>query len=96
MRLTRTAFRQIMALKDQNLEELPDHLQKAVITKLQYILDQHHNISEIEGVKHLSGAKYLLQQQVIGALERLGETVGELQRDELAIGSFLQGESLVG
>lgn len=95
MLLTRTAFKQIMALDKLEIDELPDHTQKAMIQKLNYILEKFPHISEIEGVKNLNGAKYLLMQRVISTLERLGETVDELTLDQLTIQSFLETEPLI-
>lgn len=96
MRLTRTAFQQIMALEKVNFDELPEHTREATLAKLQYLLEQFPHITEIEGVKNLSGAKHLVQLRVVNALEALGETVDDLTRDQLLLSSFLEGESLVG
>lgn len=96
MLLTATAFRQIMDLRNHDLPSLPEHLQRATVAKLEYLLENFKNITAIEGVKNLGGAKYLVQERVVEALERLGETVDDLTLDELAVGSFVEGEPLVG
>jgi acyl-CoA synthetase (NDP forming) len=96
MRLTKTAYKQILALKGQALEDLPDHTRQGVQAKLEYLLENFRHITEIEGVKNVSGGKYLVQQRVVEALERLGVTVDDLTLDELAVSSFIEGEPLVG
>lgn len=96
MLLTATAFKQIMDLRSHDLTALPEHLQQATVTKLEYLLQNFPHITEIEGVKNLGGAKYLVQQRVVEALEQLGETVDDLTLDELAVSSFIEGDPLVG
>jgi len=94
MMLTRKQFKQIMDLKDVDWSEVATHVKQACAVKCHLILDRLPTMTAIEGVSNIVGAKFLIEQRVIEALDALDASISDMHRDDLLVSRFLDGEVL--
>lgn len=89
MQLSRDSMTRIAKLPLVVWDKQPDDVKQAIILKCQTLLAQLPSITSIEGVKNLSGAKYVVESSILKTLDNLGVTVDQTQLDDLLVANFL-------
>ena len=93
MKLSRDSMTRVTKLPLVSWDNQTDEIKQAIILKCQTLLKQLPEVTSIEGVKNLSGAKYVLETALLKTLENLGATVDQTQLDDLLVHSFLTEEA---
>lgn len=89
MKLSRDSMTRVTKLQTVVWDRQPDEVKQAITLKCQTLLKQLPEITQIEGINNLSGAKYILEKALLKTLENLGVTVDQTQLDDLLVHNFL-------
>lgn len=89
MQISRDTMNIICAFTTLNFDALEDTTQTAIELQLRVMWNNLPNITHIEGVKNLAGAKYRLEQAIVETLDKLGAPIDELSKTERAVDAFL-------
>ena len=87
--LPRRTFDHVIALPDINWDRISDKKKAQIVDRCIELHQQQHLITEIEGVRKLSGALYLYGQALLKVMDLLGVPISEEEQHDLVIDSFL-------
>lgn len=87
--LSRTTFDRVLSLPEVNFDRLSDAKKQQIANRCIELHQELHLVTEIEGVKKFSGAKYLYEQALQKTMEILGIEISEEEKEDLLIEEFL-------
>jgi len=89
MIIPNSAFKKVLELPNADWTSVSDQMIARVVERCQQRLAELPQVTEIEGIKKLTGAKYLYEKSLIDTLEALGAPISEETRTELLLADFL-------
>lgn len=89
MILSRDAMNAICGFAKMDVSTLEEETQAAIELQLRAVWDQLDDITAIEGVNNLAGAKYNLEKSILETLDKLGAPISEIALAERAAAKFL-------
>jgi hypothetical protein len=89
MLIPNSAFKKVLELPNVDWSAVSETMCERVVERCQQRLQELPQVTEIEGIKNLSGAKYLYEKALVDTLELLGSPVSEETRAELLLADFL-------
>jgi hypothetical protein len=93
MQLSRDTMNTVLRFPKLNWDSVQDeHKRNTVELRLRNLLSQLPQVTAIEGVKKVDGAKYLIEQAIIETLEKMGRPLDEMALAEMAVEQFLDME----
>lgn len=92
MQISRKTMDTVLKFPKLNLAELDDATVNTIELRLRTLFDQLPQITSIERVKNLDGAKYLIQTAIVETLEKIGRPIDEMTLTQLAVEDFLAAD----
>lgn len=95
MKLSRDSMTRITQLPNMQLEQQSADVRQALVLRCQQLLQDLPKITEIEGIKRLNAAKWVIEQSVIKTLDRLGVPIDPAVAEQMLVSRFLTDDLYV-
>lgn len=89
MQLNREAMNAIVNFDKVDWESQTDEARATVEIRLRTLWEQLPQITSIEGVKNVTGAKALIEKSILATLDKLGAPIDEMSLSTRLVDNFL-------